>query len=254
MKNYIHKTAMVDKKSEIGNNVSIGPYSIVHSNVRIGDNTIIESNSVIYPHTEIGENNKIYDHVIIGADPQDLKFDINIKTHVQILDNNIIREYSSIHRSTKEEKPTNIFSNTMIMSNCHVGHDCLVGNNVIMSSMSMLGGHCMVEDNVVLGGNTLVHQNVRIGKLAMTAGGSRVSKDVIPYMLLGRSPVKHYCLNKLGIKRYGVDGEKYAVLEKAFKKLRKGDDLDSIQPMTEDLQYLISWFSVKSERGCHSFI
>ena len=110
MKNYIHKTAVVDKKSEIGNNVSIGPYSIVHSNVRIGDNTIIESNSVIYPHTEIGENNKIYDHVIIGSDPQDLKFDINIKTHVQILDNNIIREYSSIHRSTKEEKPTNIFS------------------------------------------------------------------------------------------------------------------------------------------------
>ena len=112
----------------------------------------------------------------------------------------------------------------------------------------------MIEDYAVLGVNSLVHQHVRVGKLSMTAGGARVSKDVIKYMLLGRNPVKHYCLNKLGIKRYGINDEDYKLLNKAFKILRRGEDLSNLQPSTEDLQYLISWFSVKSERGYHSFI
>ena len=88
----------------------------------------------------------------------------------------------------------------------------------------------------------------------MTPGGSRITKDVIPYMLVGRNPVKHYCLNKIGIKRYGIDGNDYEVLAKAFRWLKKGEDLSTLKPMTEDLQYLISWFSVKSERGHHLFI
>ena len=254
MTNHIHETAVVDKTATIGNNVSIGPYTIIHPNVKIGDNTSIESHCIFYPYTEIGDNNVIYDHVIVGSDPQDLKFDKNLKTFAKIIDNNIIREYVSIHRSTKEGMPTKIFCSTMIMANCHIGHDCIVGNNVIMSNASMLGGHTMLEDYVVLGANTLIHQHVRIGRLAMTPGGSRITKDVIPYMLVGRNPVKHYCLNKIGIKRYGIDGNDYEVLAKAFRLLKKGEDLSTLKPMTEDLQYLISWFSVKSERGYHSFI
>ncbi|MEL0102951.1 MAG: acyl-ACP--UDP-N-acetylglucosamine O-acyltransferase [Gammaproteobacteria bacterium] len=254
MKNKISKLAVIDKTVTLGNNVTIGPYSIVHPNVRIDDNTSIESHCIIYPDTIIGKNNKIYDHVIIGADPQDLNFDTNIKTSVKILDNNIIREFVTIHRSTKEEKPTQIYSNSMIMVNCHIAHDCIVGDNVIMSNTSILGGHAMIEEFAVLGGNTLVHQHVRVGKLSMTAGGTRIVKDVIPYMLVGRDPVKHYCLNKVGIKRYGVSNEDYKVLDKAFRLLRKGKDITKLTPMTEDLQYLISWFSVKSERGNLSFI
>ena len=222
MKNNIHKTAIIDDSVIIGNNVNIGAYTIIHPNVSIGNNTSIESHCIFYPDTEIGNNNTIYDHVVIGSDPQDLKFNKSRKTSVQILDNNIIREYVSIHRSTKENIPTKIFSNTMIMSNCHIGHDCIVGNNVIMSNASMLGGHTMLEEYVVLGANTLVHQHVRVGKLSMTAGGSRISKDVIPYMLVGRNPVKHYCLNKIGIKRFGVNNENYEVLAKAFRILKKG--------------------------------
>jgi UDP-N-acetylglucosamine acyltransferase len=254
MRNNIHKTAIVDESLVIGNNVAIGPYTVIHPNVKIGNNTIIESHCVLNSNTEIGNNNRIYDHVIIGSDPQDLSFDTSRKTFVQILDNNIIREYTSIHRSTKEEKPTKIFNKNMIMANSHIAHDCILGNNIIMTNLSVLGGHCIVEDNAVLGGNTMVHQHVRIGKLSMTAGGSRVTRDVIPYMLLGRNPVKHYCLNKVGIKRYGISSENYKILEKALKNLRKGEDINNIKPISEDLQYLISWFSVKSERGHHSFI
>tara|TARA_Y200000002_G_scaffold61452_1_gene46686 strand:+ start:129 stop:893 length:765 start_codon:yes stop_codon:yes gene_type:complete len=254
MNNYIDKTVIIDKSVEIGTNVSIGPYSVLHSNVKIGDNTDIRSHCVIYPDSDIGSNNKIYDHVIIGSDPQDLNFDTNKKTFVEILENNIIREHTSIHRSTNEDKPTKLHNKALIMANCHIGHDCIIGNNVVMTNASLLGGHCMIEDYAVLGGNSLVHQHVRVGKLSMTAGGARVSKDVIPYMLLGRNPSKHYCLNKLGIKRYGINGEDYKLLNKAFKILRKGEDLSNLQPVTEDLQYLISWFSVKSERGYHSFI
>jgi len=254
MSNFIHKTAVIDDTAIVGTNVSIGPYSIIHPNVSIGDNTNIYSHCIIHPDTEIGDNNKIHDHVVIGSDPQDLKFDTDIKTSVRILNNNIIREYVSIHRSTRSEKPTQIFNNTMVMTNSHIGHDCLVGNNVIMSSASMLGGHVMLEDQVVLGANTLIHQHVRVGKLAMTAGGSRITRDVIPFMLLGRDPVKHYCLNKIGVQRSGIIGNDYEVLTKAFRLLKKGENIELIEPMTEDLQYLISWFSVKSERGHHLFI
>ena len=254
MSNKISKLAVIDQTASIGNNVSIGPYSIIHPNVSIDDNTSIDSHCIIYPDTIIGKNNKIYDHVIIGADPQDLNFNTNIKTSVNIRDNNIIREFVTIHRSTKEEKPTQVFNNSMIMVNCHIAHDCIIGDNVIMSNTSILGGHSMIEEFAVLGGNTLIHQHVRVGKLAMTAGGTRIVKDVIPYMLVGRDPVKHYCLNKVGIKRYGVSDEEYKVLDKAFRLLRKGEDIKKISPRTKDLQYLISWFSVKSERGNLSFI
>ena len=254
MSNNIHPTAIVHKSANIGKNVSIGPYTIIHNNVKIGDNTKIRSHCVLYSYSEIGNNNTIYDHAIIGSDPQDLKFDTNIDTYVKVLDNNIIREYVSIHRATKEDKPTKIFNNIMIMANSHVGHDSIVGNNVIISNASLLGGNVIIEDYAVLGGNTLVHQHVRVGKLSMIPGGARVTKDVIPYMLVGRSPVKHYCLNKIGIKRYGIKDENYEVLSRAFRLLKKGEDIKSIKPMTEDLQYLISWFSVKSERGCYSFI
>ena len=122
----IHKTAIINSSAEIGENVIIGPYSIIHENVKIGDFTKIDSHCVIHPNTEIGNNNSIHDHVIIGANPQDLKFDTNLNTYVKILDNNIIREYVSIHRSTEEGKPTKIFCNTMIMANSHVGHDCII--------------------------------------------------------------------------------------------------------------------------------
>ena len=98
MNNYIDKTVIIGKGVEIGTNVSIGPYSVLHPNVKIGDNTDIRSHCVIYPDTDIGANNKIYDHVIIGSDPQDLNFDSNKKTFVEILENNIIREHTSIHR------------------------------------------------------------------------------------------------------------------------------------------------------------
>ena len=254
MSNNIHSTAIVHKSTDIGKNVSIGPYTIIHPNVKIGDNTNIRSHCVLYNGSEIGSNNIIYDHVIIGSDPQDLKFDTKINTYVKVLDNNIIREYVSIHRATKEDNPTKIFNDTLIMANSHVGHDSIVGNNVIISNASLLGGNVIIEDYAVLGGNTLVHQHVRVGKLSMIPGGARVTKDVIPYMLVGRNPVKHYCLNKIGIKRYGIDDDNYEVLSKAFRLLKKGQDINNLKPMTEDLQYLISWFSVKSERGCYSFI
>ena len=250
----IHKTAIIDETAIFGKNVTIGAYSVIHPNVTIGDNTTIDSHCVIYPNTDIGKDNNIYDHVVIGSDPQSLTFDMKSRTYVKILDSNIIREFVTIHRSTKEGMPTQIFNNTMIMAYCHIGHDCAVGNNVTMANACGLGGHTMIEDYAVLGAHTLVHQYVRIGKLSMIAGGARVTKDVIPFMLLGRDPAKHYCLNKVGIKRYGIKGEDYNALSLVFRHLKKGGDLKKVDPKTEDLQYLLSWFSVKSERGYHSFI
>ena len=249
----IHNSSVIDSKAKINKNVKIGPFCYVGPNVIIEENVELISNVHIEGNSTVGRGTRIFPFASIGTMPQDLKYK-NEENSLLIGENNIIREYVSIHRSTKEDIPTKIFNNTMIMGNCHIGHDCLVGNNVIMSNASMLGGHTMLEEYVVLGANTLIHQHVRVGKLSMTAGGSRISKDVIPYMLVGRNPVKHYCLNKIGIKRYGVNNENYNVLEKAFRILKKGEDLSSIDPITEDLQYLISWFSVKSKRGYHSFI
>ena len=179
----IHKTAIIDPKTKISSNVSIGPYSVIGPDVEIGENTIIHSHVNIAGYTKIGKRNKIYSFASIGNDPQDLKYN-GEKTELIIGDKNIIREYVTINPGTiSDSGKTIIGNNCLFMISSHVAHDCVVGNNVIIANNVPLGGHVIIEDNVVIGGNSAVQQFTRIGKMAMIGGMTGVLHDVIPYGL-----------------------------------------------------------------------
>ena len=215
----IHETAIIDTKTKIASNVSIGPYSVIGPDVEIGKGTIIHSHVNISGYTKIGNRNKIYPFASIGNDPQDLKYN-GEETKLIIGDKNIIREYVTINPGTVGDGgKTIIGNNCLFMISSHVAHDCLVGNNVIIANNVPLGGHVIVEDNVVIGGNSAVQQFTRIGKMAMIGGMTGVLNDVIPYGLSTGNRNFLQGLNLIGLRRAKFENKEILGLSKAYKEI-----------------------------------
>jgi UDP-N-acetylglucosamine acyltransferase len=198
----IHNTALVSTKAEIGENITVGAFTVIEDNVKIGYNCTIGPNVVIYDGARIGNNVKIYQGASVANHPQDLKFD-NEESLFEIGDNTIIREFATLHRGTKELKTSIVGKNCLLMAYSHVAHDCIVGDNCILANCVQLGGHVEIEDWVIIGGGTLVHQFEKIGKHAMIGGGFRVTSDVPPYILAAGEPLKYNGLNVVGLRRRG---------------------------------------------------
>ena len=215
----IHETAIIDPKTKISSNVSIGPYTVIGPDVEIGENTIIHSHVNIVGHTKIGKRNKIYPFASIGNDPQDLKYN-GEKTKLIIGDKNIIREYVTINPGTVNDGgKTIIGNNCLFMISSHVAHDCLVGNNVIIANNVPLGGHVIIDDNVVIGGNSAVQQFTRIGKMAMIGGMTGVLHDVIPYGLSTGNRNSLQGLNLIGLRRAKFENKEILGLSEAYKNI-----------------------------------
>ncbi len=248
----IHSTAIIAENADISADVEVGPYSIVHENAQVGSGTKIGAHSIIHSYVSIGERNLITDHVVLGGAPQDISYQ-GQETWLRIGDGNTFREYCSVHRSNNSDEDTEIGSGCFLMCNSHVGHNCKIGNDVIITSFAGLSGHVEVGDKAVLGGSVAVHQFCRIGTFAMVAGFTPVAKDVLPYCLLGRDPVAHYKLNSVGLRRAGITGDRYRALEKRIRQIRTGDTL-SEDHMTDEIRILDSWMAESSKRGLHKFI
>lgn len=248
----IHSTAIVSRAAELADDVEVGPFSIIHDHVHIGSGTTIAAHSIIHSYVRIGAGNKIADQVVLGGAPQDISYQ-GQETWLHIGDNNIFREFSSVHRSNSEDEVTRVGHDCYIMCNVHVGHNCLIGNGVILTAYAGLSGHIEVGDKAIIGGHAGIHQFCRIGTYAMVAGAAAVTKDVLPYCLLGRSPVGHYRLNAIGLRRSGVIGERYKLLEKRMRQIRNGDK-ELYQASTPELEILNQWLSAPSKRGIHKFI
>lgn len=248
----IHPTATVSAKAEIDTDVKIGAYSLVEDHVEIGLGTVIGPQCIIHPYVKLGSENQLHAQVVLGGIPQDISFS-GEETWVEIGDQNIIRENCTVHRSTNPQKPTRIGSNCFLMSYCHVAHDCQLGNEVTMASYAGLSGHVEVGDKANIGGHTGTHQFVRIGTLSMVAGFLGVNKDVMPYCLLGREPIKHYRLNTIGLRRAGIKGERYKKLELAYRQLREGKPIDKSES-TPEVNYLREWMKASSKRGVYGFL
>ncbi len=213
----IHPTALVSKKSEISSGVIIGPYSIIGNNVKIMEDTEIGPHSVIEGHTEIGCRNKISPFVTIGTPPQDIGYK-GEDTHVKIGDDNVIREYTTIHRATtKQDWVTVIGSNNYLMAYAHVAHDCILGDHVILSNVATLGGHTTVGDYANLSGLTASHQFVRIGQYAFVGGKTGLPQDVPPYMMAFGTRAQLYGLNVTGLRRHNFSEETIRGLKKAYR-------------------------------------
>lgn len=200
--NLIHPTAIVSSKAKIGNNVKIGPFTIIQDDVEIGDGTEIRSNVVIANGARIGIENIICTGVVVATEPQDLKYK-GEKTFVKIGDRNTIREYATINRATPATYETVVGSDNLIMAYAHVAHDCVLGSNIVIANATQLGGHVHIEDWVTLGGVVKVHQFCSVGCHAMIGADIKLSKDAPPYTLIGSEPPKVDNLNKIGLKRRG---------------------------------------------------
>ena len=219
MINNIHPSAIIENGAKIGNNVTIGAYSIIGKDVSIGDGTLIKPHVVIEGITKIGQNNTIFQFASIGSIPQDLKFEGEPSKTI-IGNNNSIREFVTIHAGTKGGlMKTRIGNNCLVMAYCHIAHDCVIGNNVVLANNATLAGHVVVENNVVIGGLSAIHQFVRIGKGAMIGGMSGVESDVIPYGAVMGERANLAGLNLVGLKRQNLDKAEINALRGFYKKL-----------------------------------
>ncbi|MBI4865311.1 MAG: acyl-ACP--UDP-N-acetylglucosamine O-acyltransferase [Candidatus Wallbacteria bacterium] len=222
MARVIHPTAVVSAKAELGEDVSIGPYSVIAEDVVIGDATEIGPHVVVDRYTTLGKRNKIHSGAVIGGTSQDLKFKGD-RSYLVIGDDNIIREYVTINRATVPEAVTRLGNGNAILAYCHIAHDCILGSHITISNVSTLAGHCEVEDNAGLGGYVGVHQFVKIGSMAFVGGWSKVVKDVPPYVKVEGSPLKVYGLNSVGLERRGVTAESRRALRKAYNFLFRSE-------------------------------
>lgn len=215
--------SIVSPLAKIGKNVKIGPYCIIGQNVSIDDGSFIMSHAVIDGNTSIGKNNIIYPFSCIGKNPQDLKYK-GEKNKIIIGDQNIIREYVTIHPGTEQGgKITSIGNNNLIMISVHIAHDCFIGNNVIIANNVPIAGHCHIDDNVIIGGNSAVQQFCSIGKGAMIGGMTGVNKSVIPHTLATGNRCFYENLNLIGLKRKGYENSlinEYRDLVQIFFKNR----------------------------------
>ena len=206
--NNIHPLATVHPDAKLGDNVEVGPYAYIAANVEVGDGCKILPHATIFDYVKMGKNCTVFPGAVIGAIPQDLKFDGEV-TYVEIGDNVNIRECATINRGTKASGKgvTKIGSNTLLMSYTHVAHDCTVGEHCILVSYVGIAGETDVDDWAILGGGTMAHQFSKIGKHAMVGGGSKINKDIPPFILCGRDPITFAGINIVGLRRRGFTSD-----------------------------------------------
>ena len=214
----IHPTAVVHPDVVMGEDVSIGPYAIVEQDVTIGARTDIASHARIGRYTTLGEDCQVHHGAVVGTVPQDKKFE-GEKTRLDVGDRTIIREFAMLNRGTKAHGVTSIGHDTLLMAYVHIAHDCIIGNHVILTNATQLGGHVEIEDYTITGGLVAIHQFVRIGAHTMVSGGSKVSKDICPFIKVARDPLKPVSLNSIGLRRRGYSEDTLRILKHAYRLL-----------------------------------
>lgn len=219
----IDSRAVIESGAELGENVTVGPFSIVSADATIGDDTWIGPHVVISGHTHIGKGNKIYQFSSIGEAPQHLGY-TGESTAVEIGDGNIVREYTTINRGTREGGgATRIGDSNFLMAYVHIAHDCVVGSNTIFANCASLAGHVAVNDYAILGGFTLVHQFCRIGAHSITGIGCVCLQDVPPFTVAAGNRAQPHGINVKGLRRRQFDEAEIVALKRAYKTLYRSE-------------------------------
>ena len=215
----IHPTAIIEDGATLGDNVSIGAYSVVGPNVRLADGVTLESHVVISGDTSVGANTRIFPFASIGSAPQDLKFK-GEASRLEIGCNNMIREHVTMNPGTEGGGLlTQVGNNCLFMVGAHVAHDCKIDDHVILVNNATLAGHVEVGEFAIVGGISAVHQFVRIGKHAMIGGMSGVENDVIPYATVTGNRAHLSGLNLVGLRRRGFDRDTIHGMRNAYRLL-----------------------------------
>ena len=224
----IHQTAIIDPSAELGQDVTVGPYSIIEKNVTIDDGTWIGPHVVIRNHTEIGKKNKIFQFCSVGEDPQHQGYQ-GEPTRLVIGDRNVIREYCTINRGTASGLGvTKLGDDNLIMAYTHIAHDCILGSHIIFANGASLAGHVDIGDYAILGGFTLVHQYCKIGPHCITGIGCICLQDVPPYIVAAGNPAGPFGINNKGLRRRDFSEASIKLLNSAYRIVyRRNMDLQS---------------------------
>ncbi len=215
----IHPTALIEPGAELADDVDVGAYSIVGSNVRIGAGTRIGPHVVIAGRTSIGARNRIFQFASIGDIPQDRKYGGEATT-TTLGDDNVVREYVSIHAGTAQDRGTTTIGNgNWFLAYTHVAHDCIVGNQTTFSNNAQIAGHVSVGDFAVLGAYAGVHQFCRVGAHAMLAAGAIVLQDVPPFVTVAGYPAKPAGTNNEGLRRRGYSPADISAVRRAYRTI-----------------------------------
>lgn len=246
---YIHPDA------NLANDVKLGPRCIIGRDVKIGSGTTIGAGVVINSGTEIGKNNEIHPYAVIGETPQDKNYS-GEGGGVIIGNNNIIREFTTVHLAVGKDKETVVGNNNYIMAYSHIAHNCIVGNNVLLVNGATLGGYVEVEEYAYISAFVPIHQWVRIGAYSLIGGGLRITKDLIPFALAADSPIRVVSPNFIGLRRNGFSSERIEDIKKAYRILFRSN-LNTKQALkhleeefngNKDIERIITFIN-KSKRG-----
>ncbi len=224
----IHATALVSQKAQMAPDVVIGPYCVVGDDVTLGAGTVLESHVTVYAGVRIGSGNRLFPGCVIGAPPQVLGLQLHSKTGGLVIgDRNLIRESVTIHKSMHEGKTTTVGNDNLLMVGCHIGHDCLIADNVVLSNLVQIAGHVHIETGAWLAGLAASHQFVTIGKWSFIAGQTGLARDAPPFLIIsGQHPPKVRGVNKRGLKRAGLNEPQQERIQAAYRQLyRKGGTL-----------------------------
>ena len=252
----ISPLAHIHPGAKIGENCTIEPFVYIEDNVVIGDNCHIMAHASILSGTRMGNNNKIYHGAVIAATPQDLKF-VGEETTAEIGDNNMIRENVTISRGTASKGTTKVGSNNLLMENSHIGHDSVVGSGCIIGNSTKIAGEVTIHDCAILSACVLVHQFSHIGSYVMIQGGSRINKDVPPYIIVGREPAKYSGLNIIGLRRRGFSNEAIKSIHEAYRQIYGSGTIVSTAlarikesgNITPEVENVLNFIENISERG-----
>ena len=225
-------------KAQIGKNVTIDAFAYIDDNVIIGDNC------------------HVFPSAVIGAVPQDLKYK-GEETWTIIGDNCVLREFVTVHRGTASKGKTVIGNNNLIMAYCHVAHDCILHNNIIMSNATQLAGEVEVDDFAIIGGGTLVHQFSHIGSHVMIQGGSKINKDIPPYIIAAREPIAYCGINSVGLNRRGFTPEQIHTIQEAYRLIYQGgmivsqalDTIEATMPQTPERDAILISYAIPKEES-----
>ncbi len=246
----ISEYAIIHPSAKLGLNVTVGPGTIIGADVEIGEGTWIAPHVVIQGPTVIGKHNKIFQFASVGDEPQDVTYQ-GEATRLEIGDHNTIREFCMISRGTvKGGGLTRLGDHNFLMAYSHIGHDCLVGNQIIMVNYSALSGHVILHDYAIIGAYAAVHQFCQVGAYAFIARATYVTKDVLPYVMVAGHTTSACGINTVGLRRHGFSSAAIDDLRRAYKVIfRKGltvqqalleldlmkDDCPEMLPMIEAL-------------------
>ena len=215
----IHSSSIIDPAAKISNDVEIGPFCLIGADVEIGSGTRIESHVILKGPMKIGERNHIFQFSTLGDGSPDKKYK-NEPTTLVIGNENIIREGVTIHRGTVQDRgETLIGDRNLIMAYSHIAHDCVLGNDIVLTNQAALAGSVHVGDGAILGGYAIVHQFCSLGSYSFCAMGSAVNKDIPAYVKVRGNPAKPFGINVTGIKRLGYSKESIEALRSAYRSI-----------------------------------